>query len=298
MKHKRGFSMEARNAMYGRLFILPWIIGVIFFFIIPFAQAFYYSISSIEIKAEGMTFTAVGIKNYIDLMTKDAEFIQILPNSLGAMVMQVPIIIFFSLFVAILLKDKFPGRTLARALFFFPVIIASSVVIGILQEVVMVDTSAMAGDTASMFQAAGIGKLLFEMGVPGNLIDFAYEIINNVFSLVWRSGVQILLLMAALNSISRSIYEAAEIEGATEWEKLWKITFPMISSTVYVAVIYTIIDSFTDYGNEVMRYIAKVIGQGKYEMGTTISIVYFAAVMVIILIVSKLLQKYVFYAVD
>lgn len=290
--------MEARNAMYGRLFILPWIIGVIFFFIIPFAQAFYYSISSIEIKAEGMTFTAVGIKNYIDLMTKDAEFIQILPNSLGAMVMQVPIIIFFSLFVAILLKDKFPGRTLARALFFFPVIIASSVVIGILQEVVMVDTSAMAGDTASMFQAAGIGKLLFEMGVPGNLIDFAYEIINNVFSLVWRSGVQILLLMAALNSISRSIYEAAEIEGATEWEKLWKITFPMISSTVYVAVIYTIIDSFTDYGNEVMRYIAKVIGQGKYEMGTTISIVYFAAVMVIILIVSKLLQKYVFYAVD
>ena len=106
-------------------------------------------------------------------------------------------------------------------------------------------------------------------------MDLADSVVNGFFDITWKSGVQIILLLAAVNHISPSSYEAADIEGATAWEKLWKITIPMISPTILVVVIYSIIDSFTDYNNQIMRMIDEYAGNINYEYSTTIGLVYF-----------------------
>ena len=110
--------------------------------------------------------------------------------------------------------------------------------------------------------------------------------------------MQIVLLLAAVNHIAPSSYEAADIEGATAWEKLWKITFPMISPTILVVIIYSIIDSFTDYGNTIMRSITTYFQAGNYGYSNAISLIYFVAILLIVGIVNLIVSRFVFYSTD
>ncbi|MCQ2450244.1 MAG: ABC transporter permease subunit, partial [Clostridia bacterium] len=207
------------------------------------------------------------------------------------------IIVFFSLFVALILRGKYKGRTVARAVFFLPVIISSGVVITALQENIM-GTGISGNETTYLFQATTFETLLKGIGLPDKLMITFTDIINQLFDLSWKSGVQILLLLAAVNNIPKSSYEVAEIEGATEWEKFWKITFPMVSPTILVTVIYTVIDSFTDYSNQVMRLIQEKLNFGYYEYSSTMALVYFACVLIIIGIVGGLISRKVYYQAD
>lgn len=292
---KKTMKFEARRAMWGRLYVLPWFIGVLFFFIIPFIQAAVYTFNKIAISKNGFEFNFVGFDNYIYAFTKDPNFLQKLTSSVGNMIYQVPIIVFFSLFVAMVLKSDFHGRTLARSIFFFPVIIASGVVITVLKENVMMGGSMSDKQSAYLFQAPSFAITLTNLGLSPRILNMLTQIINQLFDLTWKSGVQILLLLAAVNNIPKSSYEVADIEGATEWEKFWKITFPLVSPTMLVAVIYTIIDSFTDYGNQVMRMIAGAVNTGRYEYSTTIAFVYFVCVLLLIGVINWFLSKRVFY---
>jgi ABC-type sugar transport system permease subunit len=294
-----GFRLEHRKAMYGRFFILPWLIGFVFFFAIPFAQSFYYTFTKFVISGEGLSIEWSGMDNYVYALTKDPDFVRTIFTSIGNIVYQVPIIFFFSVFVALLLKDKFRGRSLMRAIFFFPVIISSGVVITVLRENVLMDpAAAAAGGQSSIFQSGNILALLVNFGLNINVAGKIVGAINQVFDLTWKSGVQTLMVLSALHSIPSSMYEAADIEGATGWEKFWKITFPLISPTTLLTVIYTIIDYFTDYSNGVIRMMEKYVRQGRLEYSTTIGIAYFVLVMVIIFIVNALLSRRVFYMND
>lgn len=147
-----------------------------------------------------------------------------------------------------------------------------------------------------MFEAPSFEDTLSNLGLPQKVLEVFTNIVNQLFDLMWKSGVQILLMLAAVNNIPQSSYEVADIEGATEWEKFWKITFPMVSPTLLVAVIYSIIDSFTDYGNSVMRMISEKMSQGYYEYSSTLAFVYFACVLIIIGLVGLVLSRRVFYA--
>lgn len=293
--HKRRLTLRQKEALYGRLFILPWLIGLVYFFVIPFFTALYYTVTKIKLGDNGLEFTFVGLENYLYAFTKDPNYIRTLTSSIVNMLYQVPVVVFFSMFVAYVLRDDFKGRTYARVVFFFPVIIASGVVITILKENVMGDVNSAAAGGTTLFRVQIFGSILMNSGVPIWFANILINTINQLFDLTWRSGVQILLLMAALHNIPKSFYEAAVIEGATEWEKFWKITFPMISPTLLVAVIYSIIDYFTDYGNYVMRMVVNQLNNGRFEYSTTIAIVYFAIIMIIILIVNKVIGKRVVY---
>lgn len=298
IRKRKTMSFDTRRAMWGRLYILPWFIGVVFFFVIPFVQAAIYTFNKITISKNGFELSFIKFENYIYAFTKDSEFLQKLTYSIGSMLYQVPIIVFFSLFVAMVLKSEFRGRTLARSIFFFPVIIASGVVITVLKENVMMGANISEKQSAYLFQAPSFAETLANIGLSPVYLNLLTQIISQLFDLTWKSGVQILLLLAAVNNIPKSSYEVADIEGATEWEKFWKITFPLVSPTILVAVIYTIIDSFTDYGNQVMRMIADTVSTGRYEYGTTIAFVYFICVLSFIGIINWLLSKRVFYVSD
>ncbi|ABP67991.1 binding-protein-dependent transport systems inner membrane component [Caldicellulosiruptor saccharolyticus DSM 8903] len=292
----RKLSLKQKEAMYGRLFVLPWVIGLIVFFIIPFVNSVYYTFQKLSLGDQGLEFSFIGWENYIYAFTKDPNYVKNLTSSITSMLYEVPIVIVFSIFVAYLLKDEFKGRTFARTIFFFPVIIASGVVITVLKENVLGgSTSNMVASSTTIFKAENLRAVLINAGIPRWFSMYVVDIVNKIFDLTWRSGVQILLILAALHNIPKSFYEVAVIEGATEWEKFWKITFPMISPTVYVAIIYSIIDYFTDYGNQVMRMVVDEANKGRFEYSTTIAIIYFLVVMVIILIVNRVIGKRVVY---
>ena len=289
----RGMTFAARRAIAGRLFLLPWIIGFVYFFLVPFIQGIVYTLNKLSFTANGVVLDFVGFANYKKLIS-DLDFLKVLANVLVEMFPRVIIIVFFSLFVALILRGEYRGRTLARAVFFLPVIISSGVVITVLQENVM-GTNLSGKESAYLFQAASFETLLSGIGLSDQMLAAFTDIINRLFDLSWKSGVQILLLLAAVNNIPRSHYEAAVIEGATEWEKFWKITFPTVSPTLLVTVIYTVIDSFTDYSNSVMRMIEEKLGLGYYEYSSTMAFVYFLCVLAIIGVVGGLISRKVFY---
>jgi len=168
-------------------------------------------------------------------------------------------------------------------------------VITVLTENVMSAPGADASQVTHMFRAPSFVDIFSRFGVPDRLLIFLEDLITNLFSLTWKSGVQILLLLAALNNIPKSSYEVAVIEGATEWEKLWKVTLPLVSPTMLVAVLYTIINSFTDYDNQVMRSITALFQRQEYAYASTIGIIYFAIVLVFIGVFNKGLGYFVVY---
>lgn len=291
-----GLSFAGKRAMTGRLYILPWFIGFICFFLIPFIEGVVYTVNKLSFGESGVNLSFVGTANYKKLFS-DLDFLKVLSSSLAGMFPRVLIIVFFSLFVALILRGEYKGRALARAIFFLPVIISSGVVITVLQENIM-GSGISGNETTYLFKATSFETLLEGIGLPDKLMKSFTEIINQLFDLSWKSGVQILLLLAAVNNIPRSSYEAADMEGATEWEKFWKITFPTVSPTILVTVIYTVIDSFTDYSNSVMRLIEEQLNLGYYEYSSTMALVYFVCVLVIIGIVGGLISRKVYYQVD
>ena len=141
-----------------------------------------------------------------------------------------------------------------------------------------------------------ITNLLGSMAVGTELVDYVVSIVNNIFNIVNRSGVQMLIFLSGLQSISESIYESCRVDGATPWETFWKITFPMISPMILVNAIYTVIDSFTSESNQVMTYISNVYSQaGGQTLSAAMSWMYFIIVILIIAVVALILSGFVFY---
>jgi len=295
---KRFLTFERRKSIWGWIFISPWLLGVILFFIYPMITAVAYTFSDIQIVNGRFHLENVGLENYHWALRVDATFLpDELAPSLVSMLWQVPIVVMFSVFVAMLIKEKFVGRTLARAIFFLPVIVSSGVVISILRNNIL-GGSQLGGEVqgaAYMFSAPSFTTIFNDLGVPAQITTIVSNVVSEVFDLTWKSGVQILLLLAAINNIPDSSYEVADMEGATAWEKFWKITFPMISSTTLVTIIYSIIDCFTDAENPVMKRMMEIINTGAYDQGTTIAMIYCVCVLVIIGIVELLIGKFVFY---
>lgn len=298
-KPRRGMSMELRRQQQGWWYILPWLFGTFFFFCLPMIEAFTYSINQIIITPNGFSKKYIGVDNYLYFLTVDDKFLRNLADSVLGMVPQVILIVSLSVFLAVLIKDKFAGRTLVRSVFFFPVILASGVVLTVLQQDAAMNGTNTAGSGLTyLFKVPSLVSAFAALGVPDAFLAFITSVVNKVFDLTWKSGVQILLMQAAINNVPMSSYEVADIEGATAWEKFWMITFPMISPSFVVVIIYTVIDSFTDYGNKVMTMLRTYYSQGNYSYSATIGVIYFIAVLLLIGVINLLLKKTVYYEQD
>ena len=204
----------------------------------------------------------------------------------------------FSFFVSLILNQKFKGRALVRAIFFLPVILSSGVIIGL-----ETDNALMASLEASIEQTtsgisvtAAMENILRTAGIGTRAYEEVFELIDNIYDVAVASGIQIIIFLSGLQTIPQSMYEAADIEGCTKWESLWKITFPMISSLFLVNWIYTIVDFCMRSDNEVIDKISEVmVQQINYGLGSAMAWVYFVIVMVIIGISSLIISKGVYY---
>jgi ABC-type sugar transport system permease subunit len=282
--------------MTGRVFVLPWVIGFLLFFLVPVIVSIKYSFAEISIGSNGLDELFIGFKNFIEAFTKDTTFPIILYRSLINLY-QLPIVIVFALFIAIFLNQEFKGRIIARVVFFLPVIITSGVIIFLLRTDSFGNIIAQ-GDAQAMasFQNIGLQKVLLDAKLPIGIVSFFTMAVSDILNLAWKSGVQILLFLAGLKTVSSSLYEAATVEGASGWMCFWKITLPVISPVILANSIYTIIDSFTDYNNDVIRTINEYAFKNlRYGYACATAWIYFVLIAVILVIVYLLVFKKVFY---
>ncbi len=313
-KKKKVASLDAKKSRAGWLFVLPFVIGFVLLYIPMLFQSVQFSFSEINILTNqgggggGYELEFVGWENYSKALFNDANFVRVLTSSLKQLVLDVPAIVIFSLFMAIVLNQKMVGRAVFRAIFFIPVILTTGLIDQIDQSnAVMtymnsggIDTGAsdaLNGGT-DIISALDVTSLLGNMAVGTELVEYVVDVVNNIFNIVNRSGVQMLIFLAGLQSISPAIYESCTMDGATGWETFWKITFPMISPMILVNTIYTVIDSFTSKSNEVMTYINRIYEGTTRDarvLSSAMSWIYFLVVLVLIAAVAGIISLFVFY---
>ncbi|MBQ4153036.1 MAG: sugar ABC transporter permease [Oscillospiraceae bacterium] len=286
-----------RRTRAGICFLIPWLIGIVFFFIIPMCQSFWYSISEAEITDGGANFIYTGFEAYEHFFIEDSLFIRELVNSIGSMLLSVAAIMFFSLFMANILVQKFRGQLLARVIFFLPFIIASGMVISIIKGDVY---SGDIMDTAqsSTLQITVLRNILLSINLDNNVINTIVTMFNTLFEITWKCGLQILIFMSGLQSISPSIKEASKIEGATGWEYFWKVAFPMITPMVQLCLVYSIIDSFTDYSNTIIKRIYELNNSFELASSSALAWIYYGIIFIIVGIAFLVMRKKIFYYND
>ena len=304
-KKKKIASLDARKARSGWLFVLPFALAFVIIYIPIIFDSIRFSFCEIIVKlGGGYRLEFVGLQNYSDALFVDANFVKTLTTGLQQLVFDIPAIVIFSLFMAILLNQKMAGRAAFRAIFFIPVILSTGLIETIdaqntLQEYMDstegIATGAKEDAASQIVSAIDINALFSNMKVGTELVDIVVNIINNIYDIVNRSGVQMLIFLAGLQSISPAIYESCQIEGASAWETFWKITLPMISPMILVNAVYTVIDSFTTKSNKVMTYISSVYDQANQVLSSAMAWIYFLIVMLIIAAVAGLLSAYTFY---
>lgn len=298
---KLRLTLRGKEALAGFLFIIPFLIGLLGLFLPMVIQSVKFSVSNLEVTSEGFTLSPAanhGLEHYIRALTIDPEYNLMLLNAMIKMVTSVPLIIIFSFFAATLLNQKFKGRTLARSIFFFPVLLSSGAILTLETSDLLLNSlgasETSGNDIASFLNVASL--LLQYTDLPKSVVIFLSNAVNGVYDIIIASGVQILIFLAGLQSISPSLFEASDIEGATAWESFWKITFPMISPLILVNCVYTIIDSFTNSTNEMMSEIQSTIFNDiKYGFGSAMAWVYFICIVVVLMIVGSIISKKVFY---
>lgn len=287
--------MRRREARTGYAFISIWLVGVVFLFLRPLGMAFYYAFKEMTITTEGMQYKFVGFENFIYKFRDDIYFFDstVWPG-LSKFLIEVPICVIFSLFIAIVLNQKFKGRTFARALFFLPVIITSGIAIQVLRSYGL-DTS-METENTYLFSSNGVAEILSSAGLPMGIVDIFTQISNRIFDIVWMSGIQIILYLSGLQGIPAAEYEAAQIEGATAWECFWKITWVRISPITLVVVVYSLIDSFTNVSNVMIKFVYEEYSvRGNLGGSSALGLSYCLVAFLIIILVYAVTSKHVFY---
>ncbi len=315
LNKKTRISYEKKKKLYGYIFIALWLVGTIYMFIIPLAESVRYSLSKTTTvnaadiannKYEGMTRPGIlcewnNFDNYKFIFNTDPDYVPNLIKSLSAMPGDTFMIIVFSLFIALMLNQKFRGRTLARAIFFIPVLVATGPVLAVINGEVTSQGVGEASQFSSLFQIDMVDSFLEFMGFSNISQSFANklgEIASGLFNLIWRCGIQTIIFLSALQQIPTAAKEAAQMEGATGWEFFWKITFPTISPMILANLIYTVIDVFIDANNPVMVQVLARNLQWQYDISTAMAWTYFGIVGVALGIISAIISKFVFYQVD
>ena len=271
------------------MFVLPWIIGFLVFFIQPLILLVKLAFTDMAF-GETSGFVLNKLDNVFDnfkyIFTEDAYFTTYLTESFGSLLYKVPFIILFSLFSASILNQKFHGRALMRVIFFLPVVIGSGLVMNVIE--INSDQITMVAEESSMFNTAGLVDMLLLAGLPDKFV-------GGVADLVWESSIQILVFLVALLSVPQSYYEVAIVEGAKAWETFWKVTFPTVTPYVLALTIYTIIDSFTNVDNKIMKYVVSVSNtQIEYSKAAAMSWIFFILILAVILAVFLIFKPFVF----
>lgn len=250
--------LARREAWVGVLFISPWILGAILFLAYPLVTSFQYALHNIRFSPLGLKFTYVGYENFTQILMSDQEFPPDLINYVVSTILSVPIIVVFALMIALMLNQKMKGKGIFRLIFFLPVIIVSGPILGMLNQegagsVTAIDTQAI---------TTAIKGFL-----PSALASPVSELFENMITILWYSGVQILIFLSSLQKIDPAMYEAAKIDGGSGWECFWKITLPTVKPMILLNCVYTIVFTSNNDQNPIIELIKTAMFSGMQEKG-------------------------------
>ena len=302
-RRKKASSLDKKKARGGWIFVAPFVIGFILIYLPILIDSVKYTFCTIKfLDGGGEVLTFVGWANYKDALFGTSDFVETLIKGLEDMIFDIPMILIFSLFMAVLLNQKMPGRAAFRAIFFIPVIISTGIlesieagnILAASQEGGGIDDGSGSSASNELVSTFDVAMLFSNMAIGQGLVTYVTTAINNIFDIVNRSGVQMLIFLAGLQSISPAIYESVQIDGATAWETFWKITFPMISPMILVNAVYTVIDSFTTKSNVVMTFISDYWKVNDI-VSSAMSWIYFLIVIIMIAVVAGIFSAFVFY---
>ncbi len=303
MPKRQKHSLERKQSRYGYLFTLPIILGFALMYIPVIVQSLIYSFSSITYQqGKGMVTEWIGTANYeTALQANDATFMSTVINSTLALIPQIFVILIFAFFMANILNQNFRGRTPARVIFFIPVIMSTGVISYFDSLGSFVDTYSKQGklDVGSAgvsFDYSQIQEIVSSSLGSSDLANIVMAAVDGIYGIITSAGVQMLVFLSGLQSISPNMYEAAKVEGATGWEIFWKISFPMISPLILVNLMYTVIDLFLKSDNNAIAYINEALeSSSRYAEASALSWIYTIVILLFVGIALLLVKKFVVY---
>ncbi|MBE6904111.1 MAG: sugar ABC transporter permease [Ruminococcaceae bacterium] len=297
---KNRMTQERKRSLQAYIYLAPWLVGVLMFFIYAIIQTTVYSFQTVE--KSTLSFSFVGISNFRYAFQGDAEFPQLLLSSLITMLSNVPTVLIFAFFVALLLKKRFKGDFMIKAIFFLTVILSSDVFLNMMSDtssLTAAQENAVVADGGSFFSAMEsfeLGEYFTEFGIDPAFFEFISDAIEGLSEIMVKSGIPIFIFLAGLYSVPESMYEAANVEGATAWESFWKITLPLMGPVLLVNIVYTIVDSFSSYLNPTLDYIYDQ-GIQKFNIGyaSALSWIYFIIIGIILGVVVFFVNRKIYY---
>ena len=304
-ERKKGASLQAKKARAGWIFVLPFILGFVLIYIPIIFDSIKYSFNEIDILVGGgYKLEFVGWKNYSDALLVDTSYVTTLVSGLKQLILDIPSIVLFSLFIAIILNQKIAGRAAFRAIFFIPVILSTGLISDIdaanslssyMEESGGIDDGSGQESTATeIISVMDVERLFDNMMIGTEIVEYVVSMVNNIFNIVNRCGVQMLIFLSALQSISPAIYESCSIDGASGWETFWKITLPTVKPIILLNAIYTVVSLATGGTNEIIELIYAATYTTPwtkgYSYGMAFSWIYTAIIGVILLGVFLLLK--------
>ena len=294
-KNRKRMPYERKKRLYGYGFISFWLFGLVFYFFRPLSETLRFSLGRIYITDNGYGVFWQGLSNYRYILLEDPDFIQAFWSSLSRLLYEIPVLLVFVVVIATILNQKFIGKTAMRAVFFIPVIVASGVIISIFRGDSLAVSIISGSYSSSMMQAGRFEGFFYQLGLPAQIINPVVTAFRNIFDISWRSGIQILIMLAGLQTIPSALYEASSIEGASGWDNFWLITFPMVTPMFVLVVIYSLIDSFINVDAWLMSLIRRKSLSGQIELGATMSLLYslgiLAVVGILYLIINRIAKK-------
>ena len=297
-KQKKLAGLEKRKSISGYIFIAPFILGFLLFMFKPMIDSLIMSFQDVQLSSNGSTRVFIGLDNYHSALRVDPDFTRLLTEEFIRLVVYTLAIIVFSFFISLILNQEFKGRSAVRVVFFLPVILSSGVILGLESNNQYMDTlkQTVEANVEGVSVSVAVESILKTMDIGGAVFDKVFEVIDNIYDVAMASGMQIIIFLSGLQTISSSMYEAASIDGCTKWESLWKITFPMISSLFLVNWIYTIVDFCMRSDNQVITKIQTVMtSKLQYGPASAMSWLYFLFIIVFVGITSFFISKVVYY---
>lgn len=273
---------KTRENLIGYSFIIVWIIGFLAFTLYPLINSMIYSFNEVTITGRGIELKYVGLKNFAVIFSANGKpFYDALKNFLGEVILRVPIILVFSIIIALLLNQDVRFRGVFRTIFFLPVIISSGPV---LNELI---TQGAGG--ANMMSSLSFIETL-KNSPSAFLSGPLASLFSEIIIVFWFSGVQVLLFLSSLTKINKEVYEAARVDGAGPWESFWKITLPSLKSIVFINAIYTLVLLATYSENAVIVSIKNNMFsiQTGYGVASAMAWAYFLVLAVMLALIAIL----------
>ncbi len=286
-------SYERRQGLVGYVFLLPWLIGTAIFFCYPFFHTVWLSFCDVAFEPGKIISKFSGFDSYVYVLLKQ-YFLQQAGTQLGETILYTFCVLIISIVLAIILNQNFVGRTAWRVIFSLPIIVASGLVLSVFQEDLTFQAS-VSSESSNIFQSDALTEMLLSMGIGDKIIEFIVKSVSSVVDILWMSGVQILLFITGLQSISPMLYEVCDVEGATAWQRFWKVTFPLLTPYIYLNIVYSIIDIATQTQTPVMYTIRYYYMNQQLSNSSAAGTTYFLLILIILGIITALLNKRIVY---